>query len=132
MRKAESLDLLSLIISADMADVLFVARLYDESIQQSRKIVGMDSTFAVARFELGQAYLEKHVYAEVVSELKKAVQLSGDSPTCIANLARAYVASGKRNEAVKLLDDLKKRSSTGYSNASEVRTQMPHIFEVDP
>jgi hypothetical protein len=48
------------------------------------------------------------------------VQLSGGSPTCIANLARAYVASGKRSEALKLLGELKKRSSPGYSNASEI------------
>jgi len=120
MRKAESLDPLSLIISADMADVLFVARLYDESIQQSRKTLGMDPNFAVARFELGQAYLEKHMYEEAVAELQKAVQLSGGNPTFVATLARAYVVSVKRSEAVKLLDVLKKRSSTGFSNASEI------------
>ena len=60
------------------------------------------------------------MYDEAVGEFQEAVKLSGDSPTCIANLARAYVASGKRSEAVKLLDDLKKRSRTGYSNASEI------------
>ncbi len=57
---------------------------------------------------------------EAVAELEKAAQLSGGSPTVIANLARAYVASGKRSEAVKLLNDLKKRSSPGYSRASEI------------
>ena len=40
MRKAESLDPLSLIISADMADVLLVARRYDQSIEQSRETMG--------------------------------------------------------------------------------------------
>jgi Flp pilus assembly protein TadD len=63
----------------------------------------MDPNFALAHNQLGQAYLQKHMYDEAVAELQKAVQLSGDSPTCIANLARAYVASGKRSEAVKLL-----------------------------
>src|SRR5947209_6257842 len=120
MRKAESLDPLSLIISADMADVLFVARLYDESIQQSRKTLEMDPNFAVARFELGQVYLEKHMHNEAVAQLQKAVQLSEGNPTFIANLARAYFASGKRSEAVKLLSDLKKRSNPSYSNASEI------------
>jgi tetratricopeptide (TPR) repeat protein len=48
------------------------------------------------------------------------VQLSGGSPTLIANLARAYVASGERIEAVKLLNDLKKRSNPAYSHASEI------------
>ena len=131
MRKAESLDPLSLIISADMADVLFVARLYDESIQQSRKTLGMDPNFAVARFELGQAYLEKHMYEEAVAELQKAVQLSGGNPTFVATLARAYVASGKRREAVKLLDVLKRRSSTVFSNASEIAMIYASMGESD-
>jgi len=120
MRKAESLDPLSLIISSDMADVLFVARLYDESIQQSRKTLEMDPNFAVARFELGQAYLEKHMPEEAAAELQKAVQLSGGSPTSIANLARAYVASGRQSEALKLLSDLKKRSDPSHSYSSEI------------
>src|SRR6202795_332494 len=120
MRKAENLDPLSLIINADLAELLGLAHSYDESIRQSRKTIEMDPNFALAHNQLAQAYLQKHMYAEAVAELKKAVQLSGDSPTCIANLARAYVASGKRSEAVKLLDDLKKRSRTGYSNASEI------------
>jgi tetratricopeptide (TPR) repeat protein len=80
----------------------------------------MDPNFALAHNQLAQAYLQKHMYDEAVAELQKAVQPSGDSPTCIANLARAYVASGNRSEAVKLLDDLKKRSNPGYSNASEI------------
>ena len=66
------------------------------------------------------AYLQKHMNEEAVVELQKAVQLSGGSPTCIANLARAYVASGKRSEAEKLLSDLKKRSNPSHSLASEI------------
>jgi Flp pilus assembly protein TadD len=52
--------------------------------------------------------------------LQKAVELSNGSPTCIANLARAYAASGKTSEASKLLDDLKKNSNRDYSDASEI------------
>jgi hypothetical protein len=46
--------------------------------------------------------------------------LSGGSPTCIANLARAYVASGKTSEAVKLVSDLKEHSNSNHSHASEI------------
>jgi Flp pilus assembly protein TadD len=80
----------------------------------------MDPNFALAHNQLAQAYLQKHMYSVAIAELQKAVKLSGDSPTCMANLARAYVASGKRSEAVKLLDDLKKRSNPGYSYAAEI------------
>jgi len=46
--------------------------------------------------------------------------VSGGSPSCIANLARAYAASGSRSEAEKLLSDLKKRSSPRASLASQI------------
>jgi len=59
MRRAEHLDPLSLIISADMADVLLIARRYDQSIQQSRKTMEMDPGFAVSNYELRQAFVQK-------------------------------------------------------------------------
>jgi len=120
MRKAENLDPLSLIINADLAEILGLAHAYDESILQSRKAIEMDPNFALAHNHLAEAYLQKHMYDEAVAEMQKAVQLPGGSPTCIANLARAYVASGKRSEAVKLLGELNKRSNHGYSNAAEI------------
>jgi TolB-like protein/DNA-binding winged helix-turn-helix (wHTH) protein/Tfp pilus assembly protein PilF len=131
MRKAENLDPLSLIINADLAELLGLAHSYDDSIRQSLKTIEMDPNFALAHNQLAQAYLQKHMYAEAVAELQKAVELSRDSPTCIANLARAYVASGKPSEAVKLLNILKKRSTTGYSNASEIAMIYASLGDTD-
>jgi TolB-like protein/Flp pilus assembly protein TadD len=131
MRKAENLDPLSLIINADLAELLVLAHSYDESIQQSRKTIEMDPDFALAHNQLAQAYLQKHMYDEAVPELQKAVQLSGGSPTCIANLARAYVLSGKRSEAVKLLSGLKKRSTPAHSFASEIAVIYVSLGDTD-
>jgi TolB-like protein/DNA-binding winged helix-turn-helix (wHTH) protein/Flp pilus assembly protein TadD len=131
MRKAESLDPLSLIINADLAELLGLAHSYDDSIRQSLKTIEMDPNFALAHNQLAQAYLQKHMYDEAVAELQKAVKLSGNSPTCIANLARAYVASGKRAEAVTLLNTLIKRSTTGYSNASEIAMIYASLGDTD-
>jgi TolB-like protein/DNA-binding winged helix-turn-helix (wHTH) protein/Tfp pilus assembly protein PilF len=120
MKRAQSLDPLSLIINADLAELLLIAHLTDDSIQQSRKTIDMDANFALAHNQLGLAYLQRQNPAEATSELQKAVQLSAGSPTCTANLARAFTASGRRNEAAQILGDLKKRSSAAYSNASEI------------
>jgi len=120
MRKAENLDPLSLIINADLAELLLIAHLYDDSIQQSRKTIEMDPNFALAHNQLGLAYLEKRMHDEAIAELQKAVRLSGDSPTCVANLASAYVVSGKGDEAAKLLSDLKTRSKPSYSYSPEI------------
>ena len=105
MRKAESLDPLSLVINADLAELLALAHSYDESIRQSRKTIEMDPNFGLAHNQLGQAYLQKHMNDEAVAELQQAVRLPDGSPTCIANLARAYAASGRRSEAETLLGD---------------------------
>src|SRR5580658_4549408 len=120
MRKAKSLDPLSLIINADLAELLVIAHFYDESIIQSRRTIEMDPNFALAHNQLAQAYLQKHMNAEAIAELQKAVELSAGCPTCIANLARAYAASGRTSDAVKLLSELKNHSNGGYSDAAEV------------
>ena len=120
MRHALSLDPLSLIINADLAELLLIAHHDDDSVQQSRKTIDMDRHFALAHNQLGQAYLQKRQDDEAITELQQAVEFSEGSPTCTANLARAYAVAGRRDDAVRLLIDLKKPSSPGYSNASEI------------
>jgi tetratricopeptide (TPR) repeat protein len=78
MRKAENLDPLSLIINADLAELLVLAHSYDESIRQSYKTIEMDPNFALAHNQLAQAYLQKHMYDEAVAEAQKAVQFLSD------------------------------------------------------
>jgi len=101
-----------------------------KSIRQSFKTIEMDPNFPLAHNQLGLAYLEKHMHGEAIAELQKAVQLSGGSPICMANLARAYVASGKRSEAIKLLGDLKNRSSPGYPD-SEIAVIYASLGDTD-
>jgi tetratricopeptide (TPR) repeat protein len=111
MKRAENLDPLSLIINSDLAELLLIADLPDESMQQSRKTIELEPGFALAHNQLGQAYLEKHMFPEAIGELQEAVHLSGGSQTCVANLARAYAASNRKSEAIDLLNDLRKRSA---------------------
>ena len=104
MREARSLDPLSLIINADLAEILLIAHFYDESVQQSRKTIEMDPDFALAHNQLAEVYLQKHMRDDAIAEFQKAVQLSEGSPICTANLARAYASSGRSAEAGQLLD----------------------------
>jgi TolB-like protein/DNA-binding winged helix-turn-helix (wHTH) protein/Flp pilus assembly protein TadD len=120
LKKAETLDPLSLIIGADLAEELLIAHRYDEAIRQSRKTMAMDPFFAVAHYELGQAFVQKHMNNEAIAELQKAIELSGGSTTFTSNLAYAYAVSGMKNEAVKILNDLKNRSHHAFSNAPEI------------
>jgi TolB-like protein/DNA-binding winged helix-turn-helix (wHTH) protein/Flp pilus assembly protein TadD len=120
MKKAQNLDPLSLIINADLAELLLMAHFTNDSIQQSRKTIEMDVNFPLAHNQLALAYLQSQRNDEAIAELQQAVRLSAGSPTSTANLARALAASGRKDQARQLLGNLKERSRASVSNASEI------------
>jgi TolB-like protein/DNA-binding winged helix-turn-helix (wHTH) protein/Flp pilus assembly protein TadD len=120
MKKAENLDPISPVVNADLAELLLIAHLPDESIQQSRKTIEMHPGFALAHNQLAQAYIQKRMFPQAVVELKEAIRLAGSSPLFVANLARAYAGSNREAEAVKLLESLRKRSGLGSPFVAEI------------
>jgi TolB-like protein/Flp pilus assembly protein TadD len=124
LQRAESLDPLSLIISADLADALCIAHRFEESMQQSRKTIEMDPHFAVAHYQLGQALEQKHRYDEAIAEFRRAIELSGGNTTFQSNLANAYAASGRKEEATKIIEQLE----SGQSQASSTDASIALIY----
>ena len=120
LRKAESLDPLSLIISADMADALCISRLYDEAVQQSRKTLELDPNFAVGHYELGQALEQKQMHDEAIAEFKRAIELSGHSGAFDSNLGYVFAVSGRKDEAIKIVKDLEARHDGNPSNGADI------------
>jgi TolB-like protein/Flp pilus assembly protein TadD len=120
LRKAESLDPLSLIISADIADAFCVSHLYDEAVEQSKKSLEMDPNFAVGHYELGQALEQKHMHDEAIVEFQRAIELAGHSGAFDSNLGHAYAVSGRRNEAIKILNDLEARHNHNPSTDADI------------
>jgi TolB-like protein/DNA-binding winged helix-turn-helix (wHTH) protein len=109
MRKAESLDPLSLIIRSDVADALSASHLFEESILQSRRTLALDPNFAIGHFQLALALVEEHKYKAAIAEFQQAIELSGHLAVFDANLARAYALSGQRAGALKIAKDMETR-----------------------
>ena len=120
LRRAESLDPLSLIINADIADALCVAHRYDEAVEQSEKTLKMDANFAVGHYELGQALVQKHMYDQAIVEFQKAIELSGHSGAFDSNLGYAYAVSGRKEEAIKIINDLESRHPENHSVDADI------------
>jgi len=120
IKKAESLDPLSLIISADVADALSVAHLYDESVRQSRKTLELDPNFAVGHYELGQALAQMQLHDEAIAAFERAIQLSGHSAAFDSNLAYVHGISGRTRDAVKILEDLRARTDRDPSTDADI------------
>ena len=106
LRRAESLDPLSLIISAGVADALYVAHRLDEATRQLQKTLDMDRNFAMAHYQMGQVLAQKRRFEDSIAEFHRAIELSGHSAAFDANLAYAYAVSQHTAEARQVARDL--------------------------
>lgn len=79
---------------------------YDQSIEQSRKVIEMDPNFFLAHYTVGLASVQKGDFDQTIVEFQKARALE-DKPWIVGALGYAYAASGRRGEAQKLIDELK-------------------------
>jgi tetratricopeptide (TPR) repeat protein len=113
MKHAQSLDPVSLIIGADAGMVLYLARHYDQAVQQCNSTLEMDPNYFRARMWLGRSLEQKGLYREAIDEYQTARTLD-DSPYVLEWLARACAMSGNTVEANRLVDQLKELSSRIY------------------
>ncbi|MEE9234358.1 MAG: tetratricopeptide repeat protein, partial [Candidatus Acidoferrales bacterium] len=113
IKRAQELDPLSLIISRNVATMLWRARRYDEAIEKAEKALQLDPDFAATHTVLGLAYVEKEMYEQAIAELEKAKALSGNRPSF--SLAYAYARAGKRTEALRELEGLLELAKREYT-----------------
>jgi serine/threonine protein kinase/Tfp pilus assembly protein PilF len=113
LRRAEELDPLSPIIGTNLGDALAFARRYDEAIAQYKRTLVRDPNFAYAHRALGWAYGSNGMYPEAIAETRMAIELrTGSSAKGYWGLWLAK--SGKRDEAAKLLSELKQEATRDY------------------
>lgn len=114
MTRARDLDPLSISMNFSLGWRLYLARKYDQAIEQLQNTLEMDPNFALPRMVLGQAYEQKNAYPQALAELQKAVGISHDSPQMLGALGHAYGASGNRSDAEKVLVKLTEQSKKQY------------------
>ncbi len=129
--RARELDPLSDIINTWVGSRYFFARRYDKAIEQYRNALEMDPGFVPVHLVLGQALEQKHMYQEAIAELERAVTLSGGSPVYLASLAHAYGVAGRRSQAQKLFDELKKLSKLRYVSSYDLALASLGMGETD-
>jgi TolB-like protein/DNA-binding winged helix-turn-helix (wHTH) protein len=109
MRRAESLDPLSPIIRANVAEALSISHLFEESVRQSRRTLALDPNFAIGHSQLAQALVQEQQYAAAIAEFQRAIGLSGHLVTLDAYLGHAYALSGRKADALKIAKELEMR-----------------------
>ena len=85
----------------------------------------------MAHYQLGQALVQVGNYDEAIRELQQAIELSGGNPICTSQLGFAYAVSGRRNEALKILDDLENGSNNKRSHPADIALVYAGLNEKD-
>ena len=112
-KRAVELDPLSLIVNLSLAFDYYYARQYDNMIEQLRKIIELDQNWYQAHMALCWAYDLKGHLPEAVAECQKARGLN-DDPNALMTLAQVYAASGKRDEAMRILGQVNEIARQRY------------------
>src|SRR2546423_5635012 len=105
IKRAHELEPLSLSINTDYGFLPYLMRQYDRAIDEYRKALELDQNFIYTHWKLGLAYEQKAMYEEAIAEFQKAIALSGGSAQAVVLLGPAYAVSGRRTEALKVLDE---------------------------
>jgi serine/threonine protein kinase/TolB-like protein/Tfp pilus assembly protein PilF len=110
MKRAYELDPLSPSISTGVGRILHFAKRLDEAIVQTKKTIEMYPNYAEAHFALSMTYVSQRRIDEAMKELDKAIELSHGRLVMITTRGMIYGFSGKRKEALAILDELEKLS----------------------
>ena len=113
-KSALDLDPASATLSHNLAVQFYLARQFDQAIEQCHKTLGTDPNFAIAYAVLGQAYLAKGMNREAVPVLEKHSALSQDGAESLALLGYSHARLGKRSQALQTLEELKATSKTSF------------------
>jgi len=106
IKQAQDLDPLSLVINSSLGALLYLARQYDEAIDQLKSTIEMDGDFGSAHYLLGRSYMQKGFQDQAMAEYQRAIELFGDSLESSAYLGHALASSGRSAEAREVLSRL--------------------------
>ncbi len=113
-RWAHTLDPVSLPAGTNLAAILYFAGHYTEAVEQSLRVLEMDSGFGRAYEDLGRAYEQQGMCAQAIAAFEKAVEYSGRNSRDLASLAHALAIAGRHRDALKLLQELNALSKEKY------------------
>jgi tetratricopeptide (TPR) repeat protein len=108
IKRALELDPVSISVNSSLGWRLSRARRHDQAIEQLRKTLEMDPNYGGAYLYLGEAYVQKGMYAEAITALNRAIALSQDR--ALVSLGYCYAVSGQRTEAERVLVKLREIS----------------------
>lgn len=109
LKKAQELDPLSTIIYTDIGRAYYFNRRYDKAASECREALEMEPAFLQSHVCLALVFEQKSMYGEALAEVQSLTE--GKHPVM---LARILAATGRREEALQILNEMERESSERY------------------
>jgi len=101
-------------VTCGMAQTLYLARRYDQTIELCDECLRHDPDYVFAVSLRGQCYELKGMFREAVADLEHSAALSLRAPFYVGMLGHCYGEAGMRAQALDLIADLKRQSREMY------------------
>lgn len=130
-RKAIGLQSLSAIDHADLAWTLYTAAKFEEALAIAKTGVELDANSFLSHRIAGLCYIALKRYGEAIDTFKNLIKISNRHQHAINSLIRAYCSNGNLEEANKLMNELKERSTTEYIAGTYAGLSAAYLYEMD-
>jgi TolB-like protein/Tfp pilus assembly protein PilF len=115
LRCGVQLEPLALIINTSYAGVSWLGRQWDQAIEQTKKTLELDPDFVPGLWALARAYVGKGAHESAITYAQQAVERSGSTqPFFIADLGHAYARAGRKQDAIRVMNQLRDISTHRY------------------
>jgi tetratricopeptide (TPR) repeat protein len=78
-----------------------------------QRVIDLDPRYALASRYMAESYLKERNYDQVIAILEKSLTYTPREPLTLAALAYSYARAGRREDALKLTQDLARREASG-------------------
>jgi len=106
--RAQQLDPASALINTWAGATYFYAGRAEEAMASWQKALELDPGYSDASIVLARTYVTRGMYQRAIAELQKALILNARDSFILGALAHAYARAGQREEALKLVGELKR------------------------
>lgn len=131
-KRGLEVDPLSLPLSHDTGRAYYLARRYDEALKQMQKSIEIDPNHVGVNIILGEVYEQQGRYDEAIAAYQEVINAyAARTSLMLGLLGHAYAASGRKGEALKILEELKEMSRQTHVSPYDLAVLYTGLGEKD-
>ncbi|HVG23547.1 MAG TPA: protein kinase [Thermoanaerobaculia bacterium] len=128
---SKELDPLSPILNVGAGIPLHIAGRYDDAVNCYRAVLETDPALAPGHYYLGMSLEMRGDYEDATREMERAIEIAGPAPIFLGALAHVLARSGRRDDALRLIDQLRAMARQRYVSPYSFAVAHTGLDDVD-